>query len=509
MNKWVVTGLTIMWVNSAVALQQTEQPEPHPKTSKSPVKAGCELNSQALVGKHQLDNGLRSKVKFLAETESLRTIGDKMSEYKIPALSLALIKQGKIDWADTYQNSQFSTQQPLDCQSLFQAASLSKPVTVMAAVRMQAAGKINLDNNIQDYLTDFTLPSGAQSEDNPVTLRNIFAHTSGITPGGYMGYVQDLPLPSDSDILKGSPGVNSPAIAVVAAPNQTLAYSGGAYTLAELALQNVFDKPFADIMQRWILAPVAMQQSDFTQPLPAAKSSKVAKGYNQAGQVIDGGWHNYPEQAAAGLWSNSVDMAKFMIEIYQAYQGNSKLFAKSDIESLLNDERDGSVYGFIIDKTGGGLSITHYGGNAGYRTGMTLDLTSGNGLVYLINSDNGGQLGNELLLSAAAVYDWHSFAQIEVQRKAVNRDLLASLAGDYKWNKQIDVAIRFDQPSEQIALIFPNGDEYMLTPIAGEQLDFIHVNTGVTLSFLPADDYQSFQLYGQRAVKFTATAKGK
>ena len=66
------------------------------------------------------------------------------------------------------------------------------------------------------------------------------------------------------------------------------------------------------------------------------------------------------------------------------------------------------------------IAITHYGGNAGYRTGMTIDLTTGNGLVYLTNSDNGGSLGNELLLSASQVYSWQHFKQTNATRKCTS-----------------------------------------------------------------------------------------
>ena len=137
----------------------------------------------------------------------------------------------------------------------------------------------------------------------------------------------------------------------------------------------------------------------------------------------------------------------------------------------------------------------------GYRTGMTISLTSGNGQVYLINSDNGGALGNELLLSASQVYSWEHFKQTNASREQVSAEELEQLSGDYKWNNQVDLSIRYDESNELIALIFPNGDEYKLTPITGDELNFIHPNTGVEVAFLEKDDFKSFTLYGQTAVK--------
>ena len=493
LNNLIVKSIILVFLGSC-----SFQPK---DSSTDNVNADCISLKDSFERKAQLENRIRGQVKFLGEPENFSSITTKMSEYNIPALSLAVLHQGKIEWADIYQNANFPQEQKLDCASIFQAASLSKPVTFLAAVRMNAAGEIDLDKNIQNYLKDFELPQGKQTAENPVTFRNIFSHTSGISAGGYQGYAKDLTVPSDLAILRGNEGVNTPAIEVISAPNEMLAYSGGGYTLAELALQDIYGEEFSNIMKKSILEPAGMQNSEFTQPLPDSKGNQVAKGHTQSGDVLDGGWRNHPEQAAAGLWSNAVDMAKFLIEIYKAYQGKSSLFSQSDIQSILSHERDGHVYGFILNRTGDDISITHYGGNTGYRTGMTISLTSGNGLVYLTNSDNGGALGNELLLSASQVYNWQHFKQTNVHRNEVSSEVLRGLSGKYKWNNQIDLSITFDENNNLVSLYFPNGDEYKLTPIRGDELDFIHPNTGVKISFLKKDTLSSFTLYGQTAFK--------
>ncbi|MGK7390578.1 MAG: serine hydrolase domain-containing protein [Candidatus Cyclobacteriaceae bacterium M2_1C_046] len=450
--------------------------------------------------KDRLEHEIIGKVKFLGEPEDFRAIENKMIDYKIPALSLAIINDGETEWADTYQNPNFS-QQNLNCSSIFQAASLSKPVTFFAALRMHTAGEIDLDENIEKYLISYKLPQGQQTAENPVTLRNIFAHTSGITSGGYPGYDNHLAIPTDFDVLKGSEGVNSPAIEVISAPNEMLAYSGGGYTLAEVALQDIFKEEFSKIMNEWLLEPTGMENSEFTQPLQPSDSSKVAKGYTLDGTVLAGGWRNHPEQAAAGLWSNAADMAKFLIEIYKGYQGQSSIFSKSAIQSVINQERDGHIYGFIVDKSETGFAITHYGGNAGYRTGMTIDLDSGKGLVYLINSDNGGALGNELLLSASQLYNWNHLKRVSVQRNHLDTELLKQLSGKYKWNSQVELSVIYKDENNQLSLHFPNGDAYNLIPVKDEELSFINPNSGVNIKFLKSNDFNSFILYGQTAVK--------
>lgn len=493
-----------LWVLSTALLALGAHASPSSQTHSATtpqVLAGCMQTPGSLAKKEQLENGIRKQVRFLGEPEHLDSIQKKMSQHKIPALSLALIEHGHIAWTDTYHNTQYPKERHLDCTSIFQAASLSKPVTFLAAVRMASAGKIDLDKNIQLYLKHYTLPKGKQTADNPVTFRNLFAHTSGITPGGYEGYAQGQPLPSLTDILKGASGVNSPAVAVIATPNKTLAYSGGGYTLAELAFEDIYNDTFSNIMKKWVLAPVGMTHSDFTQPLPAGKHDTAASGYTRDGAMLPGGWHNYPEQSAAGLWSNSTDLAEFLVEIYKGYHGKSKVFSQASIKAFLSQERDRSAYGFIVDRSDDSISITHYGGNAGYRTGMTINLTTGNGLVYLTDSDNGGELGNALLLSAGRVYGWKHFKQTEAHRKQVEANRLKSLAGQYKWNKAVDLSVSFQDKSKALSLHFPNGDTYDLVPITGDELDFIDPNTGAGVTFLKASGYRSFRLYGRVAIR--------
>lgn len=492
-SKLIFQSIVVIFIGSCISESQSSKSHQNNKV--------CIGSEESLAAKVQLEKGIRGQVKFLDESEDLSSITNKLMDYNIPALSLAVINNGIIEWAETYKNPNFTEVQNLNCSSIFQTASLSKPVTFLAALRMHAAGEIDLDENIENYLKSYVLTQGKQTIENPVTFRNIFSHTSGINSGGYQGYARSLPMPTDRAILSGDPGVNSPAIQVVNVPNEVLAYSGGAYTLAELALQDIFSDKFSNIMKKWILEPAEMTNSEFTQPLPASRANNVAKAYKQTGEVIKGGWHNYPEQAAAGLWSNSIDMAKFMIEIYKAYQGQESIFSQTDIHSIISHERDGHVYGFILNRSGDDISITHYGGNAGYRTGMTISLRSGKGLVYLINSDNGGALGNELFLSASQVYQWKAFKQLDVRRKDISSEVLKSLSGKYKWNNQIDLSITFDENSQLISLFFPNGDEYKLSAIVGENLEFIHANTGVRVSFAQEDSYKSFTLYGQTAIK--------
>jgi len=462
---------------------------------------GCVLLGDDWPDRTTVESNLLPKVRFLGESESGSPVSERIDLHGVPAISFALIKEGRVRWTSGYGTKIAGENDPVTCETLFQAASLSKPVTLMAAVRMHEAGLIDLDADIQNYLRDYSLPTGEQSAANPITFRNLLEHTSGLTPGGFLGYNRDLALPTDIDILNGTGVANSPRLESLKQPGAELAYSGGGYTVVEVAMQDVAGKPFDELMREWILGPLNMQSSEFTQPLLASRAKEVAQGHDGMGKTIDGGWNNYPEQAAAGLWSTAGDLAKFMVEIFKAYHGQSDEFDKDAIRNLLHDQRDGHAYGFIVSgNKGEAPTITHYGGNVGYRSFMFINLQTGNGAVYLTNSDAGGNLGSEFLYSASRVYGWQSYQQQEAVRASRSEEALKRLVGEYAFNENLKVTIDYSDSEEAIGVNFPNGDRYSLVPIAGDY-QFIHAGSGVTVSFAIDADTQSLTLYGDTATR--------
>jgi len=254
-------------------------------------------------------------------------------------------------------------------------------------------------------------------------------------------------------------------------------------------------------MDEWILQPAGMANSDFSQPLPTSQHQSVALGHDVSGVPIKGGWHNHPEQAAAGLWSTAGDMAAFMVEIYKAYHGKSDLLDEGTIRKMIADQRDGHVYGFLVDGAGEErLSLRHYGGNVGYRSFMIIYLESGDGAAFLTNSDNGGNLGREVMYSASKVYGWPTFHQTKVTRASRSVKQLRDFVGVYEFDENLRVEIDFSDAENAIGVNFPNGERYSLVPITGGD-EFIHPENGVTVSFGEEDAVRTLMMYGDTAVK--------
>ena len=455
----------------------------------------CYTASDAQARKKQVEHGMLPHVVFEGEIKPV-SVESRMVIYKTPALSVAVVHNGQLDWSAAWGRLQ-TDGAPADCGSLFQAGSIAKPVTLLAALRMKTAGLIDFDRSIETYLSSYHLPAGRQTDAAPVTFRNLLAHSAGITPGGYAGYAQNEPIPTDQQIVRGEAPGNSRKVEVLNAPGASLSYSGGGYTVMEIALQDQLHQPFDQIMREWLLAPVGMRQADFTMPLPASSHPHTARGHQIDGTLVPGGWNNYPEQAAAGLWATATDLAMFLVEIRKGYEGKSDVFTQASIREMLANPIANHAYGFRLMGEGDQVFITHYGGTVGYRAGMTLNLRTGDGAVFLTNSDDGANLGEEFISAVSRAYEWPTFREEKVKRMEQPAAVLQSLTGIYVFPEQAwKVSVVYERDS--LTLVFPKGDRLSLVmvPIQGRPLEFVH-DTGVHASFDGEGKDMKIRLYGQ------------
>lgn len=466
-----------------------------PPADGAPAPWACvTADDGARARRQEVERGLLPRVVFEGETQAA-SIESRLAHHKTPALSVAVIREGRLDWSAAWGLLQAGGA-PAGCDSLFQGGSLAKPATVLAVLRLRQQGQIDLDRNIDAYLTSYRLPAGRQTEANPVTLRHLLAHTAGVTPGGYAGYATGQALPSDLQTVRGEPPANGPKVEVLQPPGSGLAYSGGGYTVVELALQDQLRQPFERILQERLFTPAGMRQADFTVPLPAASHARVARGHQRDGSGVPGGWHNHPEQAAAGLWATASDLAQLLMEVRKAHDGQSTVFTQASIRELLAAPADGHAFGFRLIGQGEGVFLTHYGGTVGYRAGMTINLRTGNGAVFLGNSDNAAALGQEFLGAVSRTYGWPVFRETRVQRAPQPAGVVQSLAGRYVFD---DEGWKVDVVHEQgsLVLVFPNGDRYTMVPVNTGPRAFIHPDTAVRASFTGEGAEATIQLYGQ------------
>lgn len=339
------------------------------------------------------------------------TLQEVMRLFHCPGLSIAVIQDFKVQWVKAYGVMDVKTNSPVQTDTLFQAASISKPITAMAALHLVQEGRFSMDQDINKILKSWHVPESTWTRDQPVTPRSLFSHTSGADDGwGFPGYAPGAPLPTPGQVLNGqSPSVLG-AIKFVRPPYTGSKYSGGGVLIMQIALTDLTGQPFEQIMQSDVLKPLGMSNSTYQQPLPENLTTRAAQAHDESGKAMDAPWHVYPEQAAAGLWTTPSDLAKVAIELQRAIRGPAGTVLNEDIaREMISPVGVGPfAVGFEIEKKGEGWYFDHGGGNWGFRCHLLAHVRKGYGVVIMTNSDSGMRVIEEIEARVAAAYRWDS-----------------------------------------------------------------------------------------------------
>jgi CubicO group peptidase (beta-lactamase class C family) len=202
-----------------------------------------------------------------------------MQLYKVPGLSIAVIDNFKIAWAKGYGVTEAGTNSPVTAHTLFQAASISKPVTATGALTLVEQGKLSLDENVNLKLKSWQVPDNDFTKDQKVTLRRLMSHSAGLTVHGFPGYEVGAPIPTLPEILNGEPPANTAPVRVDTIPGTKSIYSGGGITIEQLLVMDVTGEPFAKFMHDAVLDKIGMTDSTYEQPL---RRSCTPSGYRYA-----------------------------------------------------------------------------------------------------------------------------------------------------------------------------------------------------------------------------------
>jgi CubicO group peptidase (beta-lactamase class C family) len=339
------------------------------------------------------------------------TLAQLMEKARVPGVSIAVIKDFQIHWAKGYGQADVSAGTPVTTETLFQAASISKPVAAMGVLRLVQEGKMSLDADINRYLKSWKLEAGQYTRDRPVTLRSLLSHTSGLGDGfGFPGYHPKDPLPTVVQILNGEKPSNTGRVLMERPPLTAVKYSGGGVTIVQLALTDTTGRAFPELLKSLVLDPIGMSNSGYDQPLTPERDRAGARAHSGRGTAMDAKWHIYPELEAAGLWTTPTDLARFAIEVQKALDGTStRVLSKTTATEMVTPVGVGGfAIGFELRKTGEGWYFAHGGSNWGFQCDLTAHRLKGYGVAIMTNADSGGVVLNELRNRVAAAYDWDS-----------------------------------------------------------------------------------------------------
>lgn len=380
-----------------------------------------------------ITSSLTTVVQIEGEEPRTFTLAERMAHHRVPGVSAAYFDEGEIVWARAWGVKDSATGEPLTTETLFQAASISKPVTALTMLTLVEDGTLDLNGNVNDYMTRWRLPDNDFTRRQPVTLKMVAAHGAGLTVRGFLGYAADAPLPTTLQILDGEPPANSDPVRVSALPGSIPRYSGGGYVMLGLLLEDVVGAPLAEIARTRVLRPAGMRRSLYAMPLPAEREAEATTVHDADGRPVVGRYHLYPEMGAGGLWTTPTDLARLAIAVQRSSAGAPDgILSPEMTRQMLTSWWGNRGLGFSLDSGEAGVTAFRHGGaNKGIRN-LLFAHVAGDGMVVMTNGVNGGQLWREIFMAAGRLLEWDEW-QPEVRTvMELSRERRAALVGRYQ-----------------------------------------------------------------------------
>lgn len=390
----------------------------------------------------RFETGLRPAYGVKGEVSETWTLEERMRFHQVPAVSIAVAIDGELVWAKAYGTADKTTERRVNTDTLFQAASLSKPVASLAGLALVQDGLLSLDEPVNARLKRWKVPENEFTRAQPVTLRHLMSHRAGTTVHGFRGYAESEAIPTLPQILDGAKPANTDAVIVNGRPGEAYRYSGGGYTILQLAIEDAIGQTFAEVVEGRLFYPSGMTRSNFDYP-SADPNIAIGHTINNKGEnatSMQGAMLAYPELAAAGMWTTPIELVKLGSLVAKARASGNFILESDLARQLVPQSAKDAGLGFGLNDAGDGVAFVHSGHNPGYSARWINYADGRASVAILTNSDNGGALIREMLSGLGHIYGWKQDAFEErtlADLREVERD---AIAGDYVFGEGDDEA---------------------------------------------------------------------
>jgi len=338
-----------------------------------------------------------SKGDFAAvKREVSSEINKLMKKYKVQGLSIALVDDQKIIWAEGFGHADVKNKISATAETVYRIGSISKLFTATAAMQLVEQGKVNLDHPITDYVPEFSIKSRFDDA-GPITPRNLMTHHSGL-PG---------------DILKGFFVDEADHYSSVFSelkneytaypPNYIFSYSNLGMSLVGYMVEKVSGVAFPKYMDENLFEPMGMEHSSFE--TPDDLRPLLSKGYNvkKEGKLAD-----IRDVPAGSMVSNVLDMSQFIKMVFaDGKTGNRQILNPETLGKMLTKQNenvpldlDFSIgLGWWLTPEGLGYAgkvASHGGATEVFRSKMILLVDHKIGVVILTNSSKGNRVSSKV-----------------------------------------------------------------------------------------------------------------
>lgn len=372
-------------------------------------------------------------------TPDIASLGELMQTGKVPGVSIAAGDLNGAFWCAGYGTTggTESTAKAglVGPQTIFQACSISKHVAAFGTMRLVDHGTLDLDADIAGYLTTWQLPASGDGWRPRITVRQLLAHTAGLSYNWFPGYGPDDPVPTMVQTLRGEPPANTPPVRASLLPGSQCRYSGSHYAVLQQLLTDVTGTPFDELMRTLVFEPAGMADSSYRQDFPGRRPGQVAIGHYPAGTPISGGWQTMPEMAGAGLWTTPGDLVRLDLELAKAAAGQSGLLSQDSASQMLTAQVPGGMgLGTELEAIDGQRQFGHGGSNVGYRCFTVAWPDLGTAVCAMANSDN----ASELLVSIGSAAQRYFAGAAPEPENALTAD---QVAGRYRLREDYPIDI--------------------------------------------------------------------
>jgi CubicO group peptidase (beta-lactamase class C family) len=354
----------------------------------------------------------KGKRALVAQLETL--IPQLMSEGEVPGLSIALIGDGKIYWARGFGFKQIDTKAPVDERTMFEAASLSKPVFAYAVLKMAERGELDLDTPLSKYL-----PAYIENDERLalITARRVLSHTTG-----FPNWRPD-----------GKP------LTINFTPGERFSYSGEGFVYLQKVVERLTGQPLNEVMRKEVFAPLGMASSTYVWQDGIA--AQMAAGHSQTVKAM-AKRKGREANAAASLRTTPTDYAKFVIAII-----NGTGLKETTVQQMLTPQvklDEGCVnclnrkvmqpsaslawgLGVGLEHTEQGDGFWHWGDNGGFKDYVIAYKKLKTGVVIFTNGDNGLGIIPEIVKAATGgnhpVFSWLNYEAYNSPGRRLGKDI--------------------------------------------------------------------------------------
>ena len=411
--------------------------------------------------------GAAPKTEATLDAQDLGTFFDGLVPYMLKRNDIAggvvaVVKDGHLIFAQGYGYANVAKRTPVIAdKTLFRIGSVSKLFTWTAVMQLVAAGKIDLDADVNRYL-DFRIPPAFGK---PITMRDLMT----MTPG-FAEVIKDLGVPTPKDLYPLRRYLAEHIPPRIFPPGEVVAYSNYGATLAGYIVQRVSGEPFDEYVANHILKPLRMSHSTFAQPLPAALRDDMATGYVTATGKTIVPFEPIEPYPAGSFTSTATDMANFMIAQLQNGQFDGTAILPVATAQLMHTHQYSAVpgmngydLGFYQENRNGLRIIGHGGDTVAFHSDLHLLLDKGVGVFMSFNSagkaPNGTAEGVRTELFRAFLDRYFPYTPPKEQTVATAKQDAARVSGWYWASRREDSALRLLYLLGQARVsALPNGD---------------------------------------------------